>query len=183
MTWPISVLSLCKARFDKTWHRSLSFMSSGLAGKDVGDRRSAARFGMKECKRWVLTRLRLGPSCLAASCRCSEFQQQLSVLLKSWASVTSHHWPLTSLTCAHMFWDGWVCWLTVTATCSSTGSQYGCRNELQRLAWRRVIHHDWHLVSVIRSQGPVNGCMVMHSQVSKCFEVPQAAKTCLAVWR
>lgn len=186
MTWPVSLLSLCKARYDKTWHRSLSFRLSGLAVEDGGDRRAAVAytwFDMKECNRWALTRLRLSPARLVASCRCSKLQRQLTVHLTSWASLTSHPWPLTCLTCAHMLLDWWVRFPAVTASCFSTGSQYGFRNELQRLASQRVIHHDWHLVSIIRSQGPVNGCIVMHLKVSECFEVPQTGKTCLAVWR
>lgn len=77
----------------------------------------------------------------------------------------------------------YVCRLMSAIPPCDTGSQDGFRNELQRLAWRGVIHHDWHFVSVIRSQGPVNGGMVMHFQVWQCFQVPQAAKSCPAVWR
>lgn len=143
---------------------------------------------MKECSRWALTRLRLDPACLAASCRRSKIHRQLTVHLTSWASLTPHPWPLTSPTCAHMFLDWWARSVTVTATRSSAGSQYGFRNELQRPASQGVIHHDWHFVSAIRSQGPVNGCMVMHLKVSqcwslKCHKLPRLALLSGAEWQ
>lgn len=44
------------------------------------------------------------------------------------------------------------------------------------MVWKStVIHHDWHLVSIILSQGRVNGCLVMHLKGLDCLKMFSSA--------
>ena len=84
--------------------------------------------------------------------------------------------PLTPATCAHMFLDWWMHFLYLPDSYWFQFISAWYENQHQRLAWKRVIHHNGHLVIIILSRGGyVNGCMVMHLKGSDCFKMFSSA--------